>query len=107
LLRSKDIAFRRQLVLFLLGQAMMLLLAVLDVLWTSTPWFPHFSEVQGLTSIGIVFSDICFVIAIRKNNVFRIISIALREVVDSMDTGFVILDDRNVVLDCNAVASRY
>jgi len=107
LVRTKDFAFRRQLVLFLLGQTIMLLLAITDTTLTSTPWFPAYRDSEGLTSLGIVFSDICFVIAIRKNNAFRIISIALREVVDSMDTGIVILDDRHHVLDRNAVATRF
>ncbi|TLS48389.1 diguanylate cyclase [Paenibacillus antri] len=107
LFKTKDFGFRRQIVLFLLGQSIMLLLALLDTVYTSTPLFPHLENVTGLTSLGIVFSDICFVIAIRKNNAFRIISIALREVVDSMDTGIVILDDRHNVLDRNAVATRF
>jgi len=107
LFKTKDFAFRRQIVLFLLGQSIMLLLAILDTVFTSTPLVPGLENVQGLTSLGIVFSDICFVIAIRKNNAFRIISIALREVVDSMDTGIVILDDRHTVLDRNAVATRF
>ncbi|HZG57734.1 diguanylate cyclase [Paenibacillus sp.] len=107
LVKTKDFAFRRQIVLFLLGQSFMLTLALLDTVLTSTPWFPEYAHVEGLTSLGIVFSDICFVIAIRKNNAFRIISIALREVVDSMDTGIAIIDDRHVVLDRNAVAGRF
>ncbi|HZG74983.1 MAG TPA: diguanylate cyclase [Paenibacillus sp.] len=107
LFKTKDFSFRRQIVLFLLGQSIMLALAALDTVYTSTPWFPGLEDVTGLTSLGIVFSDICFVIAIRKNNAFRIVSIALREVVDSMDTGIVILDDRHTVLDRNAVATRF
>jgi len=107
LVKTKDFAFRRQIVLFLLGQSIMLLLAIADTVLTSTPWVPGFAHLEGLTSVGIVFSDICFVIAIRKHNAFRVISIALREVVDSMDTGIVILDDRQTVLDRNVVASRF
>jgi two-component system cell cycle response regulator len=105
--RTKDFGFRRQIFLFLLGQSLMLLLALADTVVTSTSWFPGLENTQGLTSLGIVFSDICFVIAIRKNNAFRIITIALREVVDSMDTGIVILDDRHNVLDRNSVATRF
>jgi two-component system cell cycle response regulator len=104
--KTKDFAYRKQFVLFLLGQSMMVIMAVIDTLVTSTPWFPGWEGTKGLTSLGILFSDICFVIAIRKNNAFRIISLALREVVDSMDSGIVILDDRCNVLDRNAVAAR-
>jgi two-component system cell cycle response regulator len=107
LMRTKDFGFRRQIVLFLLGQSLMLILALLDTVVTSTNWISGWENTKGLTSLGIVLSDICFVIAIRKNNAFRIISIALREVVDSMDTGIVILDDRHNVLDRNTVATRF
>ncbi|MCI3923922.1 diguanylate cyclase [Paenibacillus sp. TRM 82003] len=106
-LRSKDPGFRRQIALFVMGQWIMIILAIVDTLVTSTSLFPAYVQVSGLTSLGIVFSDICFVVAIRKNNAFRIVSIALREVVDSMDTGIVILDDRYHVLDRNAVATRF
>lgn len=107
LVHTKDVVFRRQIALFLTGQSIMLLLALADYLTTSTPLFPALADVQGLTSFGIVISDLCFVVAIRKNNAFRIISIALREVVDSMDTGIAIIDERHIVLDRNAMATRF
>lgn len=105
--RSQDAGFRRQIVLFVVGQWMMIALAIADTVVTSTSLLPGLAGVAGLTSFGIVISDICFVIAIRKHNAFRVVSIALREVVDSMDTGIVILDDRHHVLDRNAVAARF
>lgn len=104
-LRSATVpAFRRQVSLILAGQTMLLTAAVLDTLLYNIPGLPR---IEGLTSIGIVLSDLCFVVAIRKNNVFRVISIALREVVDSMDTGIVILDEHLTVIDKNKIASRF
>lgn len=104
-LKTRDFGMRRQIALFLVGQVIMLLLAAMDTINTNFRLL-SWDDAEGLTSLGILISDICFVIAIRKNNAFRIISIALREVVDSMDTGIVVMDDRNVVLDHNIVAGR-
>jgi two-component system, cell cycle response regulator len=98
--------YRKQVILFLVGQSVLIGFIVLDSIVNSTDWLPMLGSLHGLTSIGIVSSDICFVIAIRKLSMFRVISLALREVVDSMDTGFVILDDRNVILDHNSAGKR-
>ncbi|WP_199624504.1 histidine kinase N-terminal 7TM domain-containing diguanylate cyclase [Paenibacillus alkalitolerans] len=105
--RPAAYTYRTQVVLFLAGQSLLLGFAALDTISNTTDWLPWLGHPGGLTSIGILASDICIVIAIRKQNMFRVISLALREVVDSMDTGFVILDDRHVVLDHNAAGRRF
>lgn len=105
--RTEAYMYRRQVVLFLAGQSLLIGFALLDMICSTTDWLPSLSGTKGLTSMGIVASDLCFVIAMRKHNVFRVISLALREVVDSMDTGIVILDDQHVVLDHNAVGKRF
>ncbi|NLI13847.1 MAG: diguanylate cyclase [Peptococcaceae bacterium] len=63
--------------------------------------------VPGLTSLGIAVSAVCFVISIRKYDLFRIINAAQREVMDNIDTGIVVLDRDRLVLDINASAAKF
>jgi len=104
---TREASLRGQIFLFLLGQFIMLFMALADAVLSMLPEGNGMKGIVGLTSFGIVISDICFIAAIRSNQSFRVISLALREVVDSMDTGVVILDERHNVLDCNAVSKRY
>ena len=60
-------------------------------------------DVAGLTSCGILFSVIYFVIAIRRYGVFDVVRIAQVNVVDSMSAGVAVLDEHDVVLETNRV----
>lgn len=62
--------------------------------------------ISGLTSFGIMFSVIYFVIAIRRYGVFDVVRIAQVNVVDSMSTGVAVLDEHDVVLETNRVFRR-
>ena len=106
LMRTKNWGFKRRVVWLLAGQAAMIMLVSADIVRSVWPSLLPLPFTGGFTSLGILISDLCCISAIRKNNAFRVVSIALREVVDSMDTGIVILDDRDFVLDYNAVAKR-
>lgn len=63
-------------------------------------------NVTGLTSLGILFSVIYFVIAIRRYGVFDVVRIAQVNVVDSMSAGVAVLDEHDVVLETNRVFRR-
>ncbi|WP_274365484.1 histidine kinase N-terminal 7TM domain-containing diguanylate cyclase [Paenibacillus thermotolerans] len=105
--RSEAYTYRRQVIFFIAGLTLLLGCAALDTAINAKQWLPELEGTRGLTSLGIVASGFCFVFAMRKHNVFQVVSLALREVVDSMETGIVILDQHHVVLDHNASGRRY
>ncbi|MCG9968227.1 diguanylate cyclase [Pelotomaculum terephthalicicum JT] len=96
---------KKQLSLCIWGVVFFLALSIADVL-LNTFVLPKSVIVPGLTSSGIVILTICFVVAIQKYDLFRIVNIARREVIDSMATGMVIIDQNEVVLDINKSAGK-
>lgn len=98
---------KKQLSLCIRGILLLLFFSVFDVL-LNVIIYPYTKViVPGLTSLGIVISAICFVIAIYKYDLFRIINAAQREVIDSIDTGMIVLDRDETVLDINASATKF
>jgi len=63
----------------------------------------RFPVVPGLTSVGIVLSTFYFVVSIQRHRVFDIVRIAQLNVIDSMSTGIIVLDEHEVVLETNKV----
>jgi len=63
-------------------------------------WLP---VVPGLTSFGIVLSTFYFVVSIQRHRVFDIVRIAQLNIIDSMSTGIIVLDEHEVVLETNKV----
>ena len=88
------------------GVVILLIFSQLDILF-NVALFPNFGVVPGLTSFGIVISAICYVIAIHKYDLFRIATIAQREVVDSMAIGMFVIDKDEIVLDLNKSATKF
>ncbi|MDF9407158.1 MAG: putative diguanylate cyclase YcdT [Pelotomaculum sp. PtaB.Bin013] len=96
---------KKQLMLCIWGVVSFLALSITDVLLNAFI-LPETVVVPGLTSSGLIILAICFVVAIQKYDLFKIVSIAQREVIDSMATGMVIIDKNEVVLDINKSAGR-
>lgn len=96
---------KKQLMLCIWGVVFFLVLSIADVL-LNTVILPKSVVVPGLTSSGILILAICFVVAIQNYDLFRIVNIAQREVIDSMTTGMIIIDKNEVVLDINKSAGR-
>ena len=97
---------KKQVSLCMLGVVILLVFSQLDILF-NVALAPTFGVVAGLTSFGIVSSAICFVIAIHKYDLFRIVTIAQREVVDSMAIGMFVIDKDDIILDLNKSATRF
>ncbi|EFM10514.1 diguanylate cyclase [Paenibacillus curdlanolyticus YK9] len=57
--------------------------------------------VPGLLSMGMTLSGLYFVIAIRRNRLFDLIEIAQQDVINSMTTGIVVMNDEGIVADIN------
>lgn len=98
---------KKQLSLCIRGILLLIFFSVFDVL-LNVIIHPYTKVVvPGLTSLGIAISAICFVITIRKYDLFRIINAAQREVIDSIDTGMIVLDRDRIVLDVNISSSKF
>ncbi len=101
---TADNNVRKQLSLCIGGIILLLIFSLLDILF-NVILYPTFGIVPGLTSLGIIFSAVCFVIAILRYDLFKIINIARREVFDSMATGVMVIDKEDLVLDINSSAA--
>ena len=97
---------KRQVSLCMWGVVILIIFSQLDILF-NVAFFPLFGVVPGLTSCGIVLSAVCFVIAINKYDLFRIVNIAQREVIDSMAIGMFVIDKDSIILDMNKSATRF
>jgi diguanylate cyclase (GGDEF)-like protein len=96
---------RRQIRMAMTGMIILAVFALADT-FANVIFDADLPTISGLTSCGILFSVIYFVIAIRKYGVFDIVRIAQVNVVDSMSTGVAVLDEHDVVLETNRVFRR-
>ena len=69
---------------------------IVNVIFSS--WLP---VISGLTSTGIVVSDIYFIVSIQKHRAFDIIKVAQQDVVDTIAVGIIVLDDQEHVIEMN------
>lgn len=61
-------------------------------------WLPI---IPGLTSLGILLSAVFFVIAIRRDKVFNLLTIAHQDIIDTIQYGILVLDDNETVVEIN------
>jgi two-component system cell cycle response regulator len=57
--------------------------------------------IPGLSSLGILLSAIFFVIAIHRDKVFDIVTIAHQDIIDTIAHGILMLDDNETVVEIN------
>ncbi|GBF33594.1 GGDEF family protein [Desulfocucumis palustris] len=100
-----DSVLEKQLSLCLKGVVLLLLFSLADLV-VNVVFFPMFGVIPGFTSAGIIVSALCFILAIKKYDLFRIVNIARQEVIDSMGTGIIVLDRDDIVLGLNRSAKR-
>lgn len=91
---------KRQIRLVLKGLLVLTVCTLSDIFLNVVldPWLP---VIPGLTSIGILLSDIFFIIAIRRDKVFDIITIAHKDVIDTIAHGILVLDENETVVEIN------
>lgn len=63
--------------------------------------------VVGLTSLGVLLSDLCFIVVIQRYNLFEIIDVGLRDVIRNITSGAIITDLEHNVLHINESARRF
>jgi len=95
---------RKQLATALIGMFLLTGLGLLDVIVNVllTDWMP---VVPGLLALGILLSDLCFVVAIHRFGMFDILSMAQRDIFEHMTTGVIVIDENGKVLEVNRGAS--
>ncbi|GGF95735.1 hypothetical protein GCM10010916_11310 [Paenibacillus abyssi] len=67
----------------------------------------RFSLIAGLTSLGILLSGFCFLMAIQRYKMFNIVEVAQQGILDSINTGIIVLNQYDVVLEVNKVIRPY
>lgn len=63
--------------------------------------------VPGLTSLGILLSAIFFVIAIHRNKVFDIVTIAHQDITNTITLGILVVDDNEIIVEMNQSLPPY
>ncbi|WP_256761270.1 diguanylate cyclase [Cohnella sp. WQ 127256] len=97
---------RKQLATALIGIFVLTGFGLLDVLINVllVQWLP---VVPGLLAIGILLSDVCFVIAIYRFGISDILSMAQRDIFEHMTTGIIVVDENGKILEVNKGASPF
>lgn len=91
---------RKQLLLLAIGMSIFILCALVDLTVNVIRFDPN-AGLFGMTSLGILMSDIFFVVVIQRYRVFEITTLARRDVIDTMEMGIIVVDRRDNVLDLN------
>ncbi|SFT02471.1 diguanylate cyclase (GGDEF) domain-containing protein [Paenibacillus sp. BC26] len=68
------------------------------------PWLP---VIPGLTSLGIVLSDLYFVFSLKKHRSFDLVKIAQQDVMDTLSVGIIVLDEHDNVIEMNRIVSPH
>lgn len=67
-------------------------------------WLPI---IPGLTSAGIFFADLFFIFAIIRYRVFDIVTIAHKDVIETIPYGILVLDENETIIEVNSALNRY
>ncbi|CAM3968370.1 diguanylate cyclase [Cohnella lubricantis] len=91
---------RKQLATTLIGMFVLSGFSMLDLL-VNVLLKDYLPVVPGLMSLGILLSDICFILAIYRFGMFDILSMAQQDIFEHMTMGIVVVDDNGKVLEAN------
>lgn len=91
---------RQQIILLLIGIAIFACCTCFDLIY-NVLLEGHVAKRYGITSLGVVLSDLFIIYVIQRYRVLDIVSIARREVVDTMTAGVVVVDGQDIVIDVN------
>ncbi|MFD0673980.1 diguanylate cyclase [Cohnella sp. GCM10027633] len=97
---------RKQMAIALLGIFVLTGFGLLDILVNVLlqEWLP---VVPGLLALGILLSDMCFVISIYRFGMFDLLSMAQRDIFEHMTTGVIVIDENGKVLEVNRGATPF
>lgn len=100
LLSDRSPSIKSRVKLVLKGILVLIVCALSDIFLNVVlaAWLPI---IPGLTSFGIFVSDIFFIIAIHRDKVFDIITIAHQDVIDTLAHGILVVDENETVIEIN------
>ncbi|RUS47760.1 diguanylate cyclase [Cohnella sp. AR92] len=91
---------RKQMMLTLFGMLVLTVFAVLDML-LNVVLQDRLPIISGLMSVGILLSDLCFVVVISRYGMFDVLSMAQKDIIDHMSMGIIVVDESNRVIEVN------
>lgn len=94
---------RKQMTIAVLGIFVLTGFGILDLLINVVlaEWMP---VVPGLLALGILLSDLCFIVSIYRYGMFDLLSLAQRDIFEHMTTGVIVIDENGKVLEINKAA---
>ncbi|MDQ6420087.1 diguanylate cyclase [Paenibacillus sp. LHD-117] len=103
-MRRKDESARQRKMVrtALIGLFMLAFFAFAD-LFVNIYFIAHFARYIPLISVGLASTATYIVNAISRNRVFDIIQIVQRDVVNTMSTGILVMDENDIILEVNKV----
>ncbi|WP_127533551.1 histidine kinase N-terminal 7TM domain-containing diguanylate cyclase [Paenibacillus kobensis] len=97
---SSTVHLRKQVQMSLRGLILLLLFGFADIM-VNVVWEVQGHVVPGLLSLGMTISGVYFVFAIQRNRVFDLVQFAQRDVINSMTTGIVVMNEEGIIADVN------
>jgi two-component system cell cycle response regulator len=91
---------KRQVAHVLKGVVVLTSFVLLDV-FLNVILSPFLPVIPGMASLGILLSAIFFVIAIHRDKIFDIVTIAHQDIIDTIEQGILVLDDNETVVEIN------
>lgn len=91
---------KKQVTHVLKGVLVLTVFVLLDV-FLNVVLFKSQPVIPGMTSLGILISAIFFVIAIHRDKIFDLVSIAHQDIIDTLTLGILVLDDNETVVEIN------
>ncbi|WP_419886842.1 diguanylate cyclase [Paenibacillus sp. B-A-8] len=91
---------KKQVTHVLKGVLVLTVFVLLDV-FLNVVLFKSQPVIPGMTSLGILISAIFFVIAIHRDKIFDLVTIAHQDIIDTLTQGILVLDDNETVVEIN------
>ncbi|OME69301.1 GGDEF domain-containing protein [Paenibacillus odorifer] len=91
---------KKQVTHVLKGVLVLTVFVLLDV-FLNVVLFKSQPVIPGMTSLGILISAIFFVIAIHRDKIFDLVTIAHQDIIDTLTLGILVLDDNETVVEIN------
>lgn len=91
---------KKQVTHVLKGVLVLTVFVLLDV-FLNVVLFKSQPVIPGMTSLGILISAIFFVIAIHRDKIFDLVTIAHQDIIDTITLGILVLDDNETVVEIN------
>ena len=97
---------RNQTLLLIFAQVLLVAFWSADIAFNYNS-FKEQDILPGLSSLGIMLSYLCFAVAVQRYSTYKVVSLAHDAFIDSMESGLVVLNDKNIVIDTNTTAKRF